>query len=459
MAWFRKKQTAVNEQQPQFSQTDVQQLMVNVQSDIRARIAAAVGGGYDFADTLHNIYLDFGYPQSLEFSNFWNMYRRLGIAQNVVELPVEMSWMRPPTIASETDQQFNREIEKLIDQVSLFQRLKGLDTRQRVGRYAGMFMRVRDNKKPYQPIEGTLNGVGAIMQMVPLYEGQLEVLEIDDDPTSERYTLPETYQFKGSGPGSRNEKEAASFTIHHSRIVPAAEGADNGGIYGIPVLESCYNSLMDLRKIIGGGAEGFYKNAAQSIVFNLKDATSAKANSELLDKFNEHYDEFARNRSRRAMWTPGMEAKALSSELITPKDFFNNALNDIAAAARIPATLIIGQQTGRLASQEDSRGFLSGINSRNENFVTEMTRDVIDWCIDAGILPSAEYTVAWDDLLALSDTERLENANKMADTNFKMFQSGGALPFDGDEVREAAGFEAREEVDTGGEEFEEIEED
>ncbi len=430
---------------------DQQQLMHNAVSDIRARIAAAVSGGYDFADTLHDIYLDFGYPQSLAFFNFWNMYRRFGIAQNVVELPVEMSWMRPPTIESETDEKFNREVEKLTDQVKLFQRLKGLDTRQRVGRYAGMFMRVRDNKKPDQPVEGKLSGVGAIMQMLPLYEGQLDVLEVDNDPTSERYTLPNTYQFKGSGTGSRNEKAADSFVIHHTRIVPAAEGADDGSIYGKPELEACYNSLMDLRKIIGGGGEGFYKNAAQNIVFDLKDTASAKSNASLLTKFNEQYDDFARNRSRRALWTPGMEAKTLDSTLVNPKDFFMNALNDVAASAKIPATLLIGQQTGRLASQEDSRGFLAGINSRNENFVTEMTRDVIDWCIDTGILPAAEYDVLWDDLLALSDTERLENAVKMADTNSKQFLSGGEAPFSGDEIRESAGFEAREEEDPGGE--------
>lgn len=460
MAWYKRKQPTVSAPaiNTGLSESDRQQLMLNALSDVRARIAAAVSGGYDFADTLHDIYLDFGYPASLDFFNLWNMYRRFGIAQNVVDLPVEMSWMRPPTIESETDQQFNREIEKLIEQVSLFQRLKGLDTRQRVGRYAGMFMRVRDNLTPDRPIEGKLPGLGALMQMVPLYEGQLEVLEIDDDPTSERYTLPETYQFKGSGAGSRNEKSAASFVVHHSRVVPAAEGADNGGIYGIPALESCYNSLLDLRKIIGGGAEGFYKNAAQSIIFDLKDASSAKSNAEILKKFNEHYDDFARNRSRRAIWTPGMDAKALNSELITPKDFFNNALNDVSASSKIPATLIIGQQTGRLASQEDSRGFLSNINSRNENFVSEMTGDVIDWCMEWGILPIAEYTIEWDDLLSLSDAERLEHGEKMSVINEAQFKSGGEVPFSGDEIRLASGFEEREEEEPGGEELDDLDE-
>lgn len=443
-------------EKPRLSADQAQQLIANMGAGVRERIAAAISGGYDFADTLHDIYLDFGYPASLNFFNFWNMYRRFGIAQNVVELPVEMSWLRPPNVESE-DKQFNKELEKLEEAVRLFQRLKGLDVRQRVGRYAGMFMRVRDSKAPNLPIEGKLAGVGAIMQMIPLYEGQLEVLEIDNDPTSERYTLPKMYQFNASSPGSRNEKAADSFSIHPDRIVIAAEGADNGGIYGIPALEAVYNSLMDLRKVIGGGAEGFYKNAAQNIVFELKDAASATGNKELLDQFNEHYDDFARNRSRRALWTPGLEAKPLNSEMMSPKDAFNCALNDVAAGSRpmIPTTILIGQQTGRLASQEDSRGFLASINSRNENFVSEMVQDTIDWCIKWGLLPAAKYTVEWDDLLALSDEERLANAFKMSDINAKTFQSGGEIPFDGEEIREAAGFDPREDVAPGGEDVDE----
>lgn len=460
MSWFKKKEQ-VNSQDPiapTFSQNDVQKLMANVQSDMRAKIASAVSGGYDFADTLHNIYLDFGYPQSLQFSNFWNMYRRFGIAQNVVELPVETSWMNPPTIESENPQ-FNKELEKLIEQVRLFQRLKGLDTRQRVGRYAGMFMRVRDSKKPDQPIDGKLSGLGAIMQMIPLYESQLKVLETDNDPTSERYTMPTMYQLNSSATGSRDEQSGESFSIHPDRIVIAAEGADNGGIYGIPALEAGYNSLMDLRKIIGGGGEGFYKNSAQSIVFGLKDTANAANVKSLLSDFNDNADDFMRNRQRRSLMAPGMDANVLGSELAQPKEFFMNALNDVAASARpmIPATILVGQQTGRLASEEDSRGFLSGINSRNENFTTSMVRDNIDWLIKWGILPAAEYTVEWDDLLALSDSEKLERGEKMSVINEAQFKAGGEKPFTGEEIREMSGFDPMEEEDPGGEDIDDFE--
>jgi hypothetical protein len=432
------------------------QLLINSINDTRSRIAQAISGGYDFADTLHNIYLDFGYPQNLSFFNFWNMYRRFGIAKNVVELPADTMWMRNPSIESENEQ-FEREFESLVDQLSFWVRMKGVDTRQRIGRYGALFMRVRDGMTPDKPID-SLNGISSIMQIVPLNEGQLQVLETDSDPMSERYGLPKMYHFNGGEAGNRNDQIANSFSIHPDRVIVISEDADNGGIYGMSSLEACYNSLMDLRKILGGGGEGFYKNAAQSIVFNLQDGASAKANEALLNKFNEQYDEFARNRFRRAMWTPGMDAKTLDSELRDPKEFFFNALYDVSAASKIPATILIGQQTGRLASSEDSRAFLSAMNSRAANFGTDAIKAVLDWMIFRNVLPAADYSVEWPDLLALSQEEQLVNADLMSAINEKQFRSGGVVPFDGEEIREAAGLEMREdmepvwELDDGGEE-------
>jgi len=424
---------------------------------IRSRIASLMSGGYDFADTLHNIYIDYGYPAKLEFFNYWNMYRRFGVAKSIVELPPDVGWMTPPVING--SDQFNREFELLVKQVKFWVRLKGLDVRQRVGRYAGMFMRVRDNKRSDQPIEGKINGLGSLVEVMPLYESQLDVVEANTDAKSDNFGQPIMYQYSGGVVGSRNPDARSVINIHASRIVIAAEGADNGWIYGISSLEAPYNSLMDLRKIIGAGGEGFYKNAAQSVVFDLKDAASATQNKDLLDKFNQNYDEFSKNRSRRAIWTPGMEAKTLDSSLANPKEHFMNALHDVSAASKIAGTILIGQQTGRLASTEDSRNFLSINQSRRENFMTEMVRNNIDWLILFGILPASDYEVEWDDLLARSDDEKLKNAGTMSEVNERQFRSGGDTVFSSEEIREAAGFEPELEGDVGSEHLDQENED
>lgn len=447
-----KLQVTVNQLVKQIEQLNKLEPVENAGSQdngLRARIASMISGGYDWADTLHNIYLDFGYPENLEFNNYWNMYRRFGIAKNVVELPVDTGWIDNPEI--EATEAFLKEFKRLEDEKNFWVRMKGLDNRQRVGRYAGMFMRVKDDKKPDEKLEGTVAGFNSLVEMMPLYESQLEVVETDQDQMSDTFGQPIMYQYSGSSEGSRNKNAITTINIHASRIVIAAEDADNGWIYGISSLEAPYNSLMDLRKIIGAGGEGFYKNAAQSIVFDLKDPSSAKANASILNDFNDNYDEFAKNRSRRAMWSPGMESKVLSSNLANPKEFFMNALNDVAAASKIPATILIGQQTGRLASGEDSKHFLSTINSRRTNFMTEMTTNIIDWLIKYGILPASDFELVWTDLLARSDEEKLDNSDKMASINEKQFKSGQETVFTSEEIRESAGFEAEEEIPPGGE--------
>lgn len=415
------------------------QQIANTLSDsgVRQRLAAAISGGNDYADTLHNVYVDYGYPETVTFENAWNMYRRFGIAKNIVELPVDVTWMDVPNITGSAP--FEAALAKLIPRIKLWHRLRGLDMRQRVGRYAGLFMRVRDNQHPDKLI-GPLPGEGALIQIIPIYEGQLMVTETDNDPMSDTYGQPAMYQYQTGGIGSRDEKAGASFAIHPSRLIMAAEGADDGGIYGISSLEAPYNSLMDLRKIIGAGGEGYYKNAAQSVIFSLEDSSNAVANAPLLEKFNEQYNDFVRNRFTRGMWTPGLKPNVIDASLPPPKDFFDAALNDVAAASKIPATILIGQQTGRLASDEDSKSFLAGINSRRENFVTEIIQRTIDWFIVNRILPASKYEIEWTDLLANSDQDRLNLASKMSTVNRDQFLSGGESPFTSREIRETAGF-------------------
>lgn len=413
-----------------------------VDTGMRQRIASAISGGYDFADTLHSIYLDYGYPLDLSFFNFWNMYRRFGVARRVVELYPDQTWADDPII--EGDARFLRDLSALNERKGLWRRLKGLDTRQRVGRYAGLFMRVRDGLSPDKPLESRLSGIESLVDMVPLYESQLSVSSTQDDELADDFGMPTMYQFTSGSAGGRNEKAGASFQIHPSRVIIASEDSDNSGIYGIPVLESIYNSLMDLRKVLGGGAEGFYKNAAQTIVFDLKDPASAKTNKTLLDKFNEQYDEFSQNRSRRAMWTPGMESNVLSSNLISPKDFAESIVFDIAAGSGYPSSELFGNQTGRLAGDQDRKGFLSQVQARRTDFGTDVVKSALDWLIKWGILPASAYTVEWPDAMAPSAEEKLSNAEKMALINKTQFEAGGNVPFTGDELRESAGFEVED---------------
>lgn len=392
-------------------------------------------------DTFHDIGTEYGYPEELTFSMFWNMYRRFGIASNIVELSVDTCWSTSPTVEGVSESDFDRLQKKL----KLWSRLKGLDQRQRVGRYGGLFMRVKDNLTPENPIAGKMSGIESIESITPLYESQLEVLNVETNTASVNYGQPTMYQFSSAAVGDNNDNTATTFKIHPDRIVIWAEGADDGSIFGQSVLEAPYNSLMDLRKIIGAGGEGFYKNAAQNVVFELTDASSAKANANLLTKFSAQISDFMRNRMKRALWTPGLKPSVLNASLAQPKEFFEVAMADVAAAVKLPATIIIGQQTGRLASDEDSRQFAGQNQTRRENFLTDATSKVIDWFMEWGILAASDFEIEWDDLRARSDEEKIASGDQMAAINQKQFQASQPAVFTPEEIRDASGFDTEPE--------------
>lgn len=409
--------------------------------DMQESTTNSLTGGYDFADPLHNIYSDFGYPFSLTFFNFWNMYRRFGLAKAVCNIPPDFTWSDLPEI--DGGEKFNSELEQLAKNVKLWARLKGLDRRQRVGRYAGLFIRVKDDKKLNEPIE-SLNGIDSVESVTPLYEGQLKISTTDDDPESPDFGNPTSYNIETSATGGRNERSSASFTVHASRVITIAEDADDGSIYGISALESIFNDLMDARKISGAGGEGFYQNTRSAPVITTKDGYTLPSKQKDLDKLEEQIDEYL-NKWRKKFVSAGFEFQYPDIKLDNPKDFYQNSLSNISAGSGIVTKILIGHQEGRLASDEDAKHFLSTMNIRRSDFGTEIIVKFIDWCVEFNVLPMpVDLEIEWSDLLARSQDEQIETSGKMASVNESQFKAGGSPVFSEEEMREIAGFEPEE---------------
>lgn len=410
---------------------------------VRGPFSPRGAGQYDMADTNHNVYLDLGYPAKVDFFMLYHMYSRMGVAKKAVEWPVDVGFKTLPTI--EASEAFLRDFEKVVKTTGFWQRMKGLDTRQRVGNYAGLFIRVKDDLKPSDPIKIVNGAPASIVSMTPLYQSQLKPTTYDNDELSDRFGLPTIYQLSTGDVGGRNEGVSASMPVHWTRVVIAAEGADNGGIFGVPVLEPGYNDLVDLRKINGGGAEGIYKNSAMKTVFNVSDAKASKLTTSILETLSEQFNKFIFSPFRRAFSAAGMDVNLLQTDLMDPKNFNQNSLNDFTASVSIAVSILVGNQTGTLAGDQDEIASLSMVQSRRLNWMTEMIMSVIDWMILNGILPNEKYEIEWDDLLAMSDEKKLGNAKTMSETNKNNAGiTGGGLVYTQEQIAEAGGIEPDE---------------
>jgi uncharacterized protein len=419
--------------------SEFSELIDNSNNDtLRGQFQNALSGGFDFGDILHQIYEDFGYPETLAFPNFWNMYRRFGVASAVCNIPVNITWMDNPVVKG--GGAFDSQFEQLADKLKLWKRLKGLDSRQRVGRYAGLFMRVKDGKQPSEPMQA-LSSINQIVSITPLYEGQLKVSTTDSDPTSESFGEPSMYDFQSSTAGNRDEKENITFQIHPSRVIIAAEGADDGSIYGIPALENIYNDLMDLRKIAGAGGEGFYQNTRNAPVINTKEGYQPPTTAKQKEALETQLDEFL-NKWRKKFVTSGLEFNYPNIKLDSPKDFADVCKMNIAAGSMIPAKLIFGNQSGVKAGDQDGDQFMTLLNSRRENFASEVIESVVEWAVKWNVIaPPSKLEIEWEDLLTLSDLDKLELSKLMADTNQSQFRAGGEHVFSPEQIAEIAGYE------------------
>ena len=181
----------------------------------------------------------------------------------------------------------------------------------------------------------------------------------------------------------------------------------------------------------------------------LTDTSKRDQSVELFDKtysapFGERFDLFQRDRSRKGFFSPNLKPTVLKSELESPKDFAMASLWDVSASTGIPSSELIGEQSGKMAGEKDSESFAIAMNSRSNSHGTMMIRKTIDWMIKFGILPDADYEVEWQDLLAPSQDERLENAAKMAKTNLDQFKAGQDAVYSPEQIIETGGFDVED---------------
>lgn len=130
------------------------------------------------------------------------------------------------------------------------------------------------------------------------------------------------------------------------------------------------------------------------------------------------------------------------------KDIFMNAVNMVAAAFGIPATVLIGMQTGRLASDEDSESMAISSNERRKNWQSEMIEATVEWldmyCTD--YVKPEEISIIWSDLLEPSLGEKLDNLNKAVTATKAYSEATGGELLAVDELREIADYEATGDV-------------
>lgn len=400
----------------------------------------------------------YGYREELTFADYHQAYERGGAAHGAVHRLVEKCWQKLPRIKQPNADKatpWEGEVSAILGAIKAWAKLQDLDRRNLVGRYAALIYRVADNKRLSEPLDRAT----ALVDVVPVFEDQLRVTTWHTDMQApDTYGKPSMWQYRQRGVGDTQGKPDEWADVHPSRVQVLAEGASGDNFFeGIPLLKAGFNSLVNLEKIEGGSAESYLKNSARTLVFKYDANSSPQSITEIADgvsttktvrQVHEEQTRALNANTDASIVMQGGDASTLQTQVNDPDKSWMVAANSFAASVRMPFTVIFGQQTGRLASDEDKADMLARAMSRQTNTLTPMLAEFVRRMQAAGIIKDGAFEIEWPPLDAPGDKDKVDLLDKMTAAMQKAFQAGLGQPlFDVNELRKIMGFEPVTEID------------
>ena len=359
-----------------------------------------------------SIYDALGYPQEINFNDYYARYVRQDIAKAVIDRPVQASWKGEITVLENSSDE-KSPFEQAWEDLAYKHKLKSLfiraDKLTGIGRYSVVLFGLDDVKKieDYaKPV--SKRGKRKLLYLKPLSEASAKIAEFEKDNTNERYGLPLLYEIVVNNSNTNDgNSQQASFKVHYTRILHIVEGIIESEVYGTPRLKAIYNRLIDLDKIIGGDGEMFWRGARPGYTGNVD--SEYQMSPETLADLRKQIEEFEHN-LKRVLINEGVEYKALAQQIADPSPHADVQIQMISAETGIPKRILVGSERGELSSAQDKQEWISYVSSRREEQNEPMIlRPFLEMCMDLGILPTVAYfEIVWDKLFSLSDKEKVQ---------------------------------------------------
>lgn len=409
--------------------------------------------------TKHDFNLDFGYKDDVDFYDLYEVYKRGGVAKSLVKKTVGKTWETMPELREDDDTDrkdtaVEKEVARWMGKMRFWQMLMETDKRSLVGEYSALIFQYADGKSMDQPVDGKVSGgLGGLIGVLPAWEGQFHISEWDQDRNSPTWGQPIRATYTESSVDAE-EGKYRSFQVHRDRFYIWSKDRTT---FNDSDMEAVYNALVDMEKIRGATAEGFWKNSKAQPVLEAAGGADAPDFAQLaqmlgttIDGLPEALDNVVADWSRghdQSLMLQGMKAYNLSVSQIQPKESYDIAAGEAAAGFDIPMRILFGNQTGERASTEDAAQWNRTNMSRRRNYTSPNVMDVVDILKDRGILHDIDWHLEWEDLTGATEEQRLERIKGMSQVNRDSAATGDVV-FADDEIRSEMGFGPRD-VDPG----------
>ena len=362
------------------------------------------------------------YPDDITIGNYKAMWDRNGVANRVVRLCPEETWTFEPTIY-ETEKSDETEFEKVWKELdkkrNLFHYLQRVDILSGIGQFGLLLLGINDGKNLVEPVEGIDLKTGEkqgdktyeLLYLKVFSQDVITVKAKELDVTSPRFGFPTIYtvDFQETAKvGDIQSKE-----IHWTRVIHVADNRETSETFGVPRMKPVYNRLLDVRKVLGGSAEMFWKGAFPGYSFETNaDAGDVEIDVEGMKTQISDY----MSGLQRYLAISGITAKSLTPQVEDPKSHLEVQMRNIAITLGIPYRIFLGTEEAHLASGQDVKVWNKRVLKRQVGYATPMIiRPFVDRLIAFGVLPEPkdkEYFVDWPDLNIPGEKEAADIAVK-----------------------------------------------
>lgn len=390
-----------------------------------------------FATAKHDHQKSFDYPPEVTEAMARLEHQRNAVAHACVDRILQSTWRTPPTIQDQEREEgsvLEDAMRKHFKRIGLWRSFEEADKMSLVGTWSGLILQFADDSRLSEPLPpmGGFGGVEALEKAVPVWRSQLR-------PEADEKGYIYKWQYRASGDHT---------DIHPSRFLLVSE---NGRLDASGLLTRLYNSVRMAEKVAGSAAEDAWNAARTLLYFKMNaDALPQELNKDEIGNaeggtFADRVEFMMKAVNAGLMSTisaPAIEdAKLINSPMSDPSGSFDTIAKCLAAGSGVPLRSLFGSEEGRLAADQDSKGFLDRMEGRRQRVINPIIDELISRLIGIGAIPDdgREYGPIWEPLSEEMTQERAQMGNLLSDMNTKNVMNGGGILFDDNELRKAAG--------------------
>ena len=355
-------------------------------------------------DSRRDIDDECGYPKSISASQYRYLYDREGLGTRVVNIYPEECWAVDPQIVDgpqDKTSSFEKALEDLNEEHHIWSQLEKADEMSGIGRFGCLFLGVDDGLRFEQPVA---SGKRKLLYLRVFDESSLSIKSVEKDKRSKRYGKPTMYTVKFDG-----DDVVEHTNVHWTRMIHLADNRKDSENFGVPRMQVVFNRIYDIRKVLSGSGEMFWKGAFPGYAFEVDPELGDVELDEdsLKEQVQDYFDGL-----QRYMSLTGMSVKSLQPQVADPSKHIESQIKVLAMVLGIPWRIFQGTEEARLASSQDVKVWNKRLARRQNKYLSPfLVRPFLERMMEFEILPKVQkYEIKWPDLNAQTDHDKAEVA-------------------------------------------------